>query len=212
MPDDPGCVLLADRARLAPGEWLALIGSNHAARGRVLLLGVRDDDERARLLRLGIGDLAPPGCGLGELEARALRLAARQVHGPLARELGALRLDLTLREGFVAGRRLALHPREFSVLWRLAVSPGELVGPAALLADVWRLAHRPETNSLAVHVSRLRGKLRIAGLDGAIQSLPGGYRLALGPAESGLDAAPAMDEEARKQREDLPDETRIPAQ
>jgi hypothetical protein len=48
----------------------------------------------------------------------------------------------------------------------------------SLLRDVWRMAFRPETNSLAVHISRLRAKLRVAGLDGLIETLPdGAYRL-----------------------------------
>jgi DNA-binding winged helix-turn-helix (wHTH) protein len=53
------------------------------------------------------------------------------------------------------------------------------VGSGSLLTDIWRLAFRPETNSLAVHVSRLRSKLRVAGLDGLIETTAeGGYRLA----------------------------------
>jgi DNA-binding response OmpR family regulator len=71
-----------------------------------------------------------------------------------------------------------LHPREFALLWRLADTPGEAVSARELLSDVWRLAFRPETNSLAVHISRLRAKLRLAGIDGVIETLPdGGYCL-----------------------------------
>ncbi|MDE2436703.1 MAG: winged helix-turn-helix domain-containing protein, partial [Sphingomonadales bacterium] len=77
-------------------------------------------------------------------------------------------------------------PREFDLLWRLAEAPGSAVSAEALLNDVWRLSFRPETNSLAVHVSRLRAKLRLAGLDGLIETLPdGSYRLALGAARLG---------------------------
>jgi DNA-binding response OmpR family regulator len=96
----------------------------------------------------------------------------------------------------VAGRRLGLHPREFALLWRLAECPGEDVSCAALVSDVWRLAARPETNSLAVHVSRLRAKLRVAGLDGMLASTAEGYRLDLtGYANWGLDLAPPIVEE-----------------
>lgn len=50
---------------------------------------------------------------------------------------------------------------------------------AAMLADVWRLAHVPETNSLEVHVSRLRAKLAPARAGWLVETDPrGGYRLA----------------------------------
>ena len=54
----------------------------------------------------------------------------------------------------------------------------------ATQADVWRLWHIPETNSLAVHVFRLRAKLAIAGFEGLVQTAPaGGYLLAPLPKE-----------------------------
>ena len=110
---------------------------------------------------------------------------------------------------------MGLHPREFLLLWRLADDPGRAVAASQLRGDVWRLAFRPETNSLAVHVSRLRAKLRIAGLDGLIQTLPGGaYRLAgellrpglALPADLGLDAHLRLGEEAREHQSGIEDQ------
>lgn len=90
-----------------------------------------------------------------------------------------MKLDLLGREAFIAGRALGLHPREFALLWRLSDTPGEPVSRYELLNDVWRLSFQPETNSLAVHVSRLRAKLRLSGIEGLIETLPdGSYRLA----------------------------------
>ena len=98
---------------------------------------------------------------------------------PRFREAGDVTLDLFHRDGRVDDRWLALHPREFALLWRLSDEPGTPVSAEVLLRDVWRLSFRPETNSLAVHISRLRAKLRVAGLDGLIETLPdGAYRLA----------------------------------
>ena len=73
--------------------------------------------------------------------------------------MGPLTPDLIHRDAQHGSRWLALHPREFGVLWRLAECPGRRVSRAQLLRDVWRLNHDPETNSIAVHVSRLRSKL-----------------------------------------------------
>jgi DNA-binding winged helix-turn-helix (wHTH) protein len=84
------------------------------------------------------------------------------------------------------------------------------VSKAELMSDIWRLAFVPETNSVAVHVSRLRAKLALAGLAGLVQtSSTGGYFLAspdflpddasfLPPARDRLDG------EARKDNKGLP--------
>lgn len=181
---------------LPMNQWLGLSGTSLPQRKWMMMLEVEESRERARMLRLGFGDALGGGATLDELEIRVLRLAEQAESLPRYRQHGPLRLDLLAREGLVAGRALGLHPREFALLWRLAETPGEAVGVAELLFDVWRLSFRPETNSLAVHVSRLRAKLRLAGLDGLVETCDcGGYRLAMphprsragNPREWGLD-------------------------
>jgi DNA-binding response OmpR family regulator len=170
--------LLVRPEGLVFGEWLRLAGATPVERKWFMMLDVADGQERARLLRLGFGDALAPGLSLEELEQRVQRLVEQAHAIPRSRRHGPLRLDLLAREAFVAGRALGLHPREFALLWRLADCAGEPVGPGELLGDIWRLAFRPETNSLAVHVSRLRAKLRLSGVDGMIETMPdGAYRL-----------------------------------
>lgn len=172
------CPVLIEPENLVFTEWLELAGATPARRKWFMAVGVGDPAERARMLRLGFGDALPERFGLEELEQRALRLIENAQSLARFRNLGSLRLDLLAREAFVAGRAAGLHPREFALLWRLVDTPGQPIGPEELLSDIWRLTFRPETNSLAVHVSRLRAKLRLAGLDGLIETMPGGaYRL-----------------------------------
>ncbi len=187
--------LLASPAGLPIIDWFALVGSDQPYRCRVLLFDVADPAERARLLRLGFGDALGPDTSLAEVEARALRVIDLAQSLPRYRQIGPLRLDLLARDAFVARRAVGLHPREFSLLWRLSDQPGHAVSAGDLLGDVWRLSFRPETNSLAVHVSRLRAKLRVAGLDALIETFPSGaYRLALDADPSVLTAlAPPHD-------------------
>ncbi len=184
---------LAHRAALAASEWNALIAQAGGDRpGGVMLLGIGNSCERARLFQLGFGDVLDDGASIAELEARAERLAAQAETLPALRQLGALTLDLLARDGFVDGRRVGLHPREFALVWRLADHPGRPVAKAGLLTDVWRLGHVPDTNSLAVHVSRLRAKLAAAGLHDAVLTLPGGgYALAL-PSKAAPPAIPML--------------------
>ncbi|MEO0417858.1 MAG: winged helix-turn-helix domain-containing protein [Pseudomonadota bacterium] len=97
---------------------------------------------------------------------------------PRFREAGDVTLDLLHRDGRVDGRWLSLHPREFGVIWRLAQQPGQRVSKRQLLADVWRISFDPETNSVAVHVARIRAKLQPLGLARLIATHPdGGYYL-----------------------------------
>ncbi|RDS76316.1 crotonase/enoyl-CoA hydratase family protein [Alteriqipengyuania lutimaris] len=91
-------------------------------------------------------------------------------------EAGPLRLDLFHRDAACNGRWLALHPREFALLWRLAETPGRTVSQQDLLADVWRLSFEPGTNRVAVHIARLRRKLATVRLDPLIVTDGAGYR------------------------------------
>jgi len=106
------------------------------------------------------------------------------------REAGDVTLDLFHRDGRVDDRWLGFHPREFELLWRLAQQPGEPLTRRQLLADVWRIDFEPETNSVAVHVARVRSKLAPFGLSSILMThREGGYFLDVppGPGEFTID-------------------------
>lgn len=97
---------------------------------------------------------------------------------PRFREAGEVTLDLFHRDGRVDDRWLGFHPREFELLWRLAEQPGQRVSKRQLLSEVWRINFEPETNSVAVHVARVRSKLEPFGLTPILATHPdGGYYL-----------------------------------
>lgn len=97
---------------------------------------------------------------------------------PRFREAGDVMLDLFHRDGRVDDRWVGFHPREFELLWRLAQQPGERLTRKQLLLDVWRIDFEPETNSVAVHVARVRSKLDPFGLSSILATHPeGGYYL-----------------------------------
>lgn len=181
--EDPALpVLLALPDCLTLPDWLALTCGPLEWRARTILVGLVSAQERAGMLRRGFGDALPACLEPVELAARAERLLARRPGETLRRQAGSLRLELVARQAFLHDRSVGLHPREFALLWRLAETPGAPVAPDVLLRDVWRLSFRPETNTLAVHVSRMRAKLRAFGIEGLVETLPrGAYRVMAGP-------------------------------
>lgn len=180
---------IVDAAQLTQPQRLHLAETCSPA-ARLLLLGVEHPGDRAELICVGCADALPAATTLRELDARARRAAGLFQCLPRWREAGPLLLDLFHRDGRIERRWLGLHPREFSLLWRLAAQPGERVSRRQLLHDVWRLDHDPETNSLEVHVSRLRGKLARLGCTALVETVAeGGYRLSA-PSPTPTAAAP----------------------
>lgn len=104
---------------------------------------------------------------------------------PRFREAGDVVLDLIHRDGRVEAKWIGFHPREFELLWRLAEEPGRRMTKKQLLADVWRLDFEPESNSVAVHVARVRAKLSTFGLENIVAThADGGYLLNAVPSPS----------------------------
>ena len=172
-PDlQPGLPLLVDwRIGGRCSDWADIPQRNCA-----IAIGVDEPQVRAELIAAGFGDALSSQVAPVELAARLLKLEGLGAMIPQHRRVGPLGLDLLYRDARADGRWLGLHPREFALAWRLAESPGKRVSRETLLADVWRLRHEPETNSLEVHVSRLRAKLAVSGLGYLVQTHPdGGY-------------------------------------
>lgn len=91
---------------------------------------------------------------------------------------GPAQLDLFHRDVLIGERWAGLHPREFEVLWAIVVAGGRTLSRGHLLTHIWRIGHDPGTNRVAVHVARVRAKLRPFGLQWLIATDPaGGYRL-----------------------------------
>lgn len=167
-------VLLDWRAASRPPDWREACDYQWT-----VVLGVDDAGDRASLLARGYGEVLPTNVAVVELAARATRIADYASSLRRHRRAGPVTLDLFHRDGRIAEQWLGLHPREFALLWRLAENPGKRVSRRELLSDVWRLDHDPQTNSVQVHVSRLRAKLAISDAGWLVVTDPaGGYSLA----------------------------------
>ncbi|MCJ2188028.1 winged helix-turn-helix transcriptional regulator [Novosphingobium beihaiensis] len=175
----PDCVGIIDAGNLDSVAWMRVLSAYpKEARRCILVTGVKRASERAMLLQHGFADVVSDTVVLEELGARASRIFDFSHWLPRQRHFGSLRLDLLAREAHAGTKPLNLNPREFALLWRLADSPNCPVSKQTLIHDVWHMGFVPETNSIAVHMSRLRRKLAIGGLQGVIETAQeGGYCL-----------------------------------
>lgn len=169
--------------------WIAqpeerAIGSAIAIRGlmrdQAVLAHINaPDDLRAHLLRHGIDDLVDEHCGPAELAARLHMAVARRQGKDAAIQVGALTLDRLGRQAWMAGTRLRLMPREFELLAYLAERAPAVVRRDELRAKLWGRDFDPGTNSVDVHVCRLRRKLEEQGAQNLIHTVRGaGYCVA----------------------------------
>lgn len=179
MPEIHGLIGLIDRASYEQGHWAEGLDCDPAERDRALIvIDVSCSRARAQLLRAGIGDAVAPDIFLDELDARARQIMNGLQSLPRVRRIGQLTLDLLEREAYVESRSLNLNPREFALIWRLSETLNRPVSKSTLIQDVWRMGFIPETNSIAVHMSRLRRKLDLVGAKDLIETIPaGGYAL-----------------------------------
>ena len=143
----------------------------------VLILSARTDlDDRVHGLDSGADDYLVKPFALSEIEARLRALLRRQPREQATREFARLRLDSEGRQAFIDGRPLELTRRELEVLERLLARAGRVVSKLELLDTVYPCDADVGPNALEVHVSRLRHKLKPAGL--RVRALRGlGYRL-----------------------------------
>lgn len=92
--------------------------------------------------------------------------------------IAELTLDRAHMDARIDDTWLSLFPREFELLWHLAEAPGKIFTKRTLLSEIWGIDHVPQTNSLAVHIARLRAKLAEVGFEGLILThRAGGYHL-----------------------------------
>lgn len=127
-----------------------------------LFLTARDTlDDRVKGLDLGADAYLVKPFAFSELMAQIRSLMRR---GP-ARVLpstiviGDLSIDPLKHIAVRAGRRLDLTPKEFALLQLLARRRGEILSRTTISEQVWNIHFDPGSNSVDVHIRRLRAKV-----------------------------------------------------
>jgi DNA-binding response OmpR family regulator len=137
-----------------------------------------DPDARARAFEQGALEVIGPWMQEREMIARVLRFLT-DPDRPQPRIIrGDLVIGLIDRSVERAGRPIDLLGREFALLVHLARRNGEPSSRMELLQAVWRLDFDPGTNSVEVHMSRLRAKVDRGFASAMLRTVKGrGYAL-----------------------------------
>jgi two-component system phosphate regulon response regulator PhoB len=144
----------------------------------LMLTAKAEESDKVAGLEVGADDYMTKPFSMRELVARVralLRRASQAAVASQAFSFPGLEVDQASHEVRVAGRPVALTPREFKLLTFFCERQGKLVTREALLAEVWDSAVEVETRTVDVHILRLRDKLGAAGkLIGTVRGF--GYR------------------------------------
>lgn len=142
----------------------------------VIILTARDQiSDRIAGLNAGADDYLVKPFDLAELSARIAAVSRRYAGNPNPMiTLGDLEIDLAARSVYRAGRPVDLTAREWALFEALLQRPGAILSKARLEDTLYAFEAEVESNTIEVHVSRMRKKL---GRD-VIETIRGvGYRL-----------------------------------
>ena len=145
---------------------------------RVLILSARSEvADKVEGLDAGANDYLAKPFHLAELEARIRSLTRRQfTQNDVVLSCGDLAFDTKARTASVAGHALTLTRKEIGILEYLLLNKGRPVSQEELIDHVWDNSVDNFSNSIRVHISSLRKKLRAAlGYDPIRNRIGEGY-------------------------------------
>ena len=147
---------------------------------RVLILSARSEvEDKVQGLDAGANDYLSKPFHLAELEARVRSLTRRKfIQQDVCLCCGRLSFNTRSRVATVDGQTLALTRKESGVLEYLLLHQGRPVSQEELIEHVWDSSVDAFSNSIRVHISALRKKLRTAlGYDPIRNRIGEGYEL-----------------------------------
>ena len=152
---------------------------------KVLILSARSEvADKVEGLDAGANDYLSKPFHLDELEARIRSLTRRQfTQNDLILTCGRVAFDTKSRTATTDGQALTLTRKEIGILEYLLLNQGRPVSQEELIDHVWDNSVDNFSNSIRVHISALRKKLRTAlGYDPIRNRIGEGYLIEEGKA------------------------------
>ena len=146
----------------------------------IIMLTARSDiDDRVKGLDFGANDYMVKPFDLKELDARMRALLRRKsITESTILEAGNMKFDTMTREAFVSDQKLNLTQKETGILEYLFLNKERFVSSEELIDHVWDSNADSFSNSVRVHMSSLRKKIKEICGENKIQNVIGkGYRI-----------------------------------
>lgn len=146
----------------------------------VLILSARSEiNDKVEGLDAGANDYLSKPFHLAELEARIRSLTRRQfIQRDVCLQCGKITYDTKSRIATVDGVAINLTRKETGVLEYLMLHQGRPVSQEELIEHVWDSSVDSFSNSIRVHISALRKKLRaVLGYDPIRNRIGEGYEI-----------------------------------
>ena len=152
----------------------------HNTNTPVLILSARDQiEDKVNGLDLGANDYLTKPFHFQELEARIRSLTRRKfVQEDVCLKWNQLTFDTRTRETSVNGVPISLTRKESSLLEYFLLHQNRVISPEEMIEHIWDGSVNTFSNSIRVHISSLRKKLKAAiGFDPIQNKIGQGYIL-----------------------------------
>lgn len=148
----------------------------------VIVISAKENTQmKIDLLRLGADDYITKPFDIDEVAARIeanLRRVKNNREGNKLLKFKDIKLDTLAKRVFVNNLELNLTATEIRILELFLSQPGKVFSKANLFESIWNDEYMVDDNTLNVHISRLRQKLKKVSEEEYIETLWGlGYRL-----------------------------------
>ena len=147
---------------------------------RVLILSARGQiRDKVRGLDAGANDYLTKPFHFEELEARVRSLTRRKfIQKDVCLQCGEISFDTKARTTIAKGQSLSLTRKEAGLLEYLLLHQGQVISQEEMLEHLWDNSVNSFSNSIRVHISSLRKKLRTAlGYDPIQNKIGQGYMI-----------------------------------
>lgn len=180
----PQCVILNLNPRDGKRPFNLLDEARSWFHGPIMVVSdMCSESTKVTAFERGADDYVCVPFGLHEFAARVDALLRRTASPlpPRHLKVGQLDIDRAARSAFLNGQALELTHKEFEILVCLARNPGVVISAEALLSEIWGTGFVHYNQTLRVHISNLRRKLRfVSAFTDFIRSVPGnGYLLVI---------------------------------
>ena len=145
---------------------------------KVLILSARSEvEDKVEGLDAGANDYLAKPFHLAELEARIRSLTRRKfIQEDVCLRCSRITFDTRTREASVDGTPLALTRKESALLEYFLLHRNRIISPEEMIEHLWDGSVNSFSNSIRVHISSLRKKLRTAlGYDPIQNKIGQGY-------------------------------------